>query len=228
VATQAKKYNFTGKEVGHVTIDDRLVNAEANGQMIKDYIVAIRANARQWSASTKTRGEVAHTTKKPHPQKKTGRARQGSLVSPQYRGGGIVFGPKPKFDQHVRINKKERKAAIRFLISEKIKANQLHIVDSMELDAPKTKKIVDFLKARDLKKRVLFVGEGEYAEVQHEGTTEKISVGSDKYLHFNKSMRNIPKMAFSLALNVSGYDLILANDIVMTEAALNEITSWLS
>ena len=98
--------------------------------MIKDYIVALRANARQWSANTKTRSEVKHTTKKPHPQKGQGRARQGSLVSPQYRGGGRVFGPKPKFDQHVRINQKERKAAIRFFLAEKLKENRVWLIES--------------------------------------------------------------------------------------------------
>src|SRR4029079_6416271 len=102
--------------------------------MVKDYIIALRANARQWSANTKGRSEVSHSTKKPHPQKGGGRARQGSLVAPQYKGGGRVFAPKPKFEQHVRINRKERQAAIRFLISEKWKANKLHIVDSFELN----------------------------------------------------------------------------------------------
>src|SRR5262245_53218509 len=105
--------------------------------MIKDYIVALRANARQWSASTKTRSEMRHTTKKPHPQKGQGRARQGSLVAPQYRGGGRVFAPKPKFDQHVRINRKERKAAIRFLLAEKFKENKVWLIDDTQMDAPK-------------------------------------------------------------------------------------------
>ena len=92
----------------------------------------------------KSRSEVNHTTKKPHPQKGGGRARQGSLAAPQYKGGGRVFGPKPKFDQHVRINKKERKAAIRFLIGEKIRENKLHIIEHTEMDAPKTKTIANF------------------------------------------------------------------------------------
>src|SRR5690349_7181997 len=116
-----KKYKLDGQEVGTVKISSQLAEAEANTQMIKDYIVAIRENQRQWSASTKGRSEVVHTTKKPYRQKGTGNARQGSLVSPQFRGGGIVHGPKPKFDQHVRINKKEKKAAIRALIGEKIR-----------------------------------------------------------------------------------------------------------
>src|ERR1700722_14881711 len=130
--------------------------------MVKDYIIALRANARQWSANTKGRSEVKHTTKKPHPQKGGGRARQGSLVAPQYRGGGRVFGPKQKFDQHVRINKKERQAAIRFLLAEKLRENKLHIIEDINLTEPKTKTVVDFLKAAEIKGRVLFLGEGTY------------------------------------------------------------------
>ncbi len=126
-----KKYNLSGEELTNVKVNDAYVKAEANGQMIKDYIVALRANARQWSANTKGRSEVNHTTKKPHPQKGGGRARQGSLAAPQYKGGGRVFRPKPKFDQHVSINKKERQAAIRCLIGEKIRENKVHILEEL-------------------------------------------------------------------------------------------------
>ena len=124
-----KKYNLAGKEIGQVAIDDRLIDVEANSQMIKDYIVALRANARQWSASTKTRGEVKHTTKKPHPQKGQGRARHGSLVTPQYRGGGRVFGPKPKFDQHVRINKKNVKQQFAFFLLKNFIADRVWLIE---------------------------------------------------------------------------------------------------
>src|SRR5580704_12764073 len=134
--------------------------------MIKDYIVALRRNARQWSANTKGRSEVNHSTKKPHPQKGGGRARQGSLAAPQYKGGGRVFGPKQKFDQYVRSNKKERQAAIRCLIGEKIRENHLHVIDDVEMDGPKTKSVADFMKSLELGKRVLFLGEGNYVEVE--------------------------------------------------------------
>ena len=137
--TTLKKYDLKGKEVGHVKVAEKLATAEAHGQMIKDYIVALRANARQWSANTKGRSEVKHTTKKPHPQKGGGRARQGCLVAPQFRGGGTVFGPKPKFDQHVKTNKKERQAAIRFLLAEKFRDNKLHIVEDFSMKAPRPK-----------------------------------------------------------------------------------------
>lgn len=222
-----KKYNMEGREIGNVQVDDVLANAEANGQMIKDYIVALRANARQWSANTKTRSEVNHTTKKPHPQKGGGRARQGSLAAPQYKGGGRVHAPKPKFDQHVRINKKERQAAIRFLIGEKIKENKFHVIDSTEIDAPKTKTVASFLKNCNLGKRVLFLGESSYAEIEVGEHVYMFNVKSDRHLNFSKSVRNIPKTQFSLTKNISGYDVLIAHDIVITEAALNELTHWL-
>lgn len=222
-----KKYNLAGKEIGQVNVDEHLAKAEANGQMIKDYIVALRANARQWSANTKTRSEVKHTTKKPHPQKGQGRARQGSLVSPQYRGGGRVFGPRPKFDQHVRINQKERKAAIRFLLAEKIKENRVWLIDSTEMKEPKTKSIFDFLKGLDVKGRVLFLGEGSFTEVETEGKKQRVSVSSEKHDHFMKSVRNLPRTDFLLASNMSGYDVMIAQGIVMTESAFQELNERL-
>jgi large subunit ribosomal protein L4 len=223
-----KKYNLAGKEVGQVQVDERLINAEANSQMIKDYIVALRANARQWSANTKTRAEVKHTTKKPHPQKGQGRARHGNLVGPQFRGGGRVFGPKPKFDQHVRINQKERKAAIRYLLAQKFKENKVWLIDDIQMNEPKTKTVANFLKGLEINGRLLFLGEGTYTEVETEGNVQRVSVSSDKHHNFVKSMRNLPKSAFKLASNISGYDVLVARDIILTESALNELNQWLA
>jgi len=222
-----KKYNFEGKEIGQVEIEDALAKAEANSQMVKDYIIAIRENARQWSANTKTRAEVNHTTKKPHPQKGGGRSRQGMLSAPQYKGGGRVFGPKPKFDQHVRINKKERKAAIRFLIGEKIRDNKIRLIETTEMESPQTKTVADFLKACSLNGRVLFLGEGNYAQFTEGDHTQTVSVQCDKHDNFVLSMRNIPKKEFSLAKNINGYDIMVAHEIVLTEPALNELKQWL-
>jgi len=223
-----KKYNLEGQEVGQVAVSETLANAEANGQMIKDYIIALRANARQWSANTKTRGEVNHSTKKPHPQKGGGRARQGRLSSPQYKGGGRVFGPRPKFDQHVRINKKERKAAIRFLISEKIRENQILILESTNISAPRTKSVAAFIEKTGLTGIILFLGEGNYAEVKTENVVKRVSVQNEIHDNFIKSMRNIQKAEFSLATNISGYDVMRARNIVMTAAAFEELNDWLS
>jgi large subunit ribosomal protein L4 len=213
-----KKYNLKGEAVGEVNVDDVFLDVEVHGQMIKDYIVALRANLRQWSANTKGRTEVNHSKKKPWRQKGTGNARQGSLASPQFKGGGIVFGPKPKFDQHVRINRKERRLAVRQLLADKIKNNELVLVDDKafggELSEPKTKSVVSFLKAQNIHgKRLLFVAES---------AEEK-----DKHAHFKKSARNLPRSSFILASNMNGYDIIAAHGVVMTESALTELTNLL-
>lgn len=222
-----KKFDLKGQEVGHVDVAEKFATAEAHGQMIKDYIIALRANARQWSASTKGRSEVKHTTKKPHPQKGGGRARQGSLVAPQYRGGGIVFGPKPKFDQHVKVNRKERKAAIRFLLAEKLRAEQLHIVENFEMSEPHTKTVAAFIKKANLTGRVLFLGDSSFVEFQIDEKAERFNVSSDKHISFVKSVRNIPKTSFLLASNVSGYDVLVARHIVATSKAWDELNQWL-
>lgn len=212
-----KKYNLKGDAVGEVNVDPKFLEAGVNGQLIKDYIVALRANARQWSANTKGRTEVNHSNKKPWRQKGTGNARQGTLAAPQFKGGGVVFGPKPKFDQHVRINRKERRQAIHQLLVDKIVNNGIVLVEDKmfsDLQGPKTKLVVEFLKGKNvLGRRLLFVGES---------TEEK-----DKHAIFKKSMRNLPKSDFVIAANVNGYDVIAAHGIVMTESALAELTNLL-
>lgn len=223
-----KKYTLSGQELGEVALNESLAQAESHSQSIKDYIVAIRANARQWSASTQGRSEVNHSTQKPHPQKKTGRARQGRLSSPQYKGGGVVFGPKPKFDQHVRINKKEKRAAIRHLLAEKINAGKVTLIDSTEMQAPKTKTLADFLKNRSIERSVLFIGEGAVYTLETEEGVYSTSMPTPNHDHFIKSVRNLPRAKFSLAKNINGYLLMCAQDIVMTESAYQEIQQWLA
>lgn len=152
--------------------------------------------------------------KKPHPQKGTGRARQGFLGAPQYKGGGRVFAPKPKFDQHVRINKKERRLAIRHLLAEKIQDSRVHVLEYHPLKHPKTKSVAKFLDHLDLQgKRVLFLCEGEPV--------------SD-YEHLFKSMRNIPKVNFMRAPNVNGYDLLLCQDVIILESAMKDLLRTLT
>ena len=223
MATSVKKFSLNGKETGSVEIADSLVNAEANGQMIKDYIVALRANARQWSASTKTRAEVVHTTKKPFAQKGTGQGRQGTLVAPHHRGGGRAHGPRPKFDQHIRLNKKERRAVIRALLGEKIRSNSLTVLDDTHLEKPKTKAIAGFLHSAGLEGRTLFLGEGNYHKDKESGVCT--SVTCDKHDNFIKSVNNLPKVEFLLAKNVSGYDLMIAKEIIVTAARFKKLTS---
>jgi len=223
-----KKYNLAGESIGHVEVDDLFIQAEANSQMVKDYIVALRANARQWSASTKTRGEVKHTTKKSQPQKGQGRARHGSLVAPQYRGGGRAFGPRPKFDQHVRINQKERQAAIRALLGEKFRNDKIWVIDSTEMQEPKTKTIANFIDRNQMRGRVLFLGDTEKASFQFGDQEFSFDVSSDRHQPFIRSVRNIPRAEFKLASNISGYDVLVAREIVVTESALAELNQWLN
>ncbi len=211
-----KKYNLAGKEVGEVTIEDALLKKGANSQMIKDYIVALRKNARQWSAHTKTRAEMVCSGKKPYQQKGTGNARQGYLAAPQFRGGGRAHGPRAKFDQHVKINKKERQAAIRHLLAEKIQSNQLIVLSSEPMKAPKTQKVAAFLEGREMgKKRVLFLDSPQ-------------SKGSEVFV---KSMRNIPKTQYMLMPNqggnVSGYDIATASRVVVFEPAVEQLVKIL-
>lgn len=228
MTNKLKKYTLSGKEVGSIEISKDFLDVDVSGQMVKDYIIALRANARQWSANTKGRSEVNHTTKKPHPQKGGGRARQGSLAAPQYKGGGRVFGPKPKFDQHVKINKKQRQLAIRFLIAEKLKSENVIVIEDTEVKAPQTKLIAAFLDQQKLTgKRVLFVGEGQYAEIEIGDIVEQFSAPTEQHHNFIRSMRNIRKTQFALASNVNGYDLALASQIVITEKALQEWEAWL-
>lgn len=223
-----KKYNMNGESVGVVEAPEWLAQSEANSQMVKDYVTAIRANARQWNAHTKTRGEVVHTTKKPHPQKGGGRSRQGSLVAPQYRGGGRVFGPRKKEDQHVKMNKKEKKAVVRFLIGEKIRQEKIFVIESTEMQAPKTKAVSELLGKLKAERRPLFLAEGTWGEFEVGDVKHRFAVASDAHENIIKSLRNLPKVEFSLATNVNGYDLLVAQNLLVSEAALNELVEWLS
>jgi large subunit ribosomal protein L4 len=216
-----KKYNLAGNEVGQVAIEEELLQSKANSQMIKDYIVALRENARQWSASTKSRAEVSHSGQKPHPQKGTGRARQGYLGAAQYKGGGRVHAPRPKFDQHVRINRKEKRAAIRHLLIEKILDNRLHVLQYEEMKTPKTQTVAHFLKSRALDgKKVLFLGDGLLAGVK-EGHAPKSP--TQKYQTFLKSVSNLEKSDFLMIPNISGYDVIAHQDLVIMDSAIDQL-----
>ena len=207
-----KKYNLSGKQTGEVSLEDGLLVENANSQMMKDYLVALRANRRQWSACTQTRAEVSHSKKKPFAQKGTGNARQGFLGSPQFRGGGRVHAPRPKFDQHIRINKKERQLAIRHLLSERIKGQQMSILESLQMDAPKTKSFSELLRALQLsEKRVLFII-GKELQSDH---------------NLSLSLRNLPKVEFAQLSHINGYDLAVNHHLIIAESALEELKETL-
>ncbi len=201
-----KKYDISGKEIGEVTIEDKILDYKANPQMIKDYLVCLRKNARQWSANTKGRKEINRTGAKPHRQKGLGRARQGCFAAPQYRGGGIVFGPKPKFDIHSRINKKEKSAVIKSLIIEKINQNNAIVLKVDDNEIEKTKQIAKFFDVLEMQgKRVLIIAK------------------PNTFNTFKRCMRNIPKKDFKDLNAINGYSLAICQNLVVMETAIDEM-----
>ena len=211
-----KRYDLSGNELEELTLSYG-EDSQVKGQLIKDYIVAMRRNARQWSANTKGRSESNHSGAKPHAQKGTGKARQGFLGAPQYKGGGRVHTPKPKFDQHVRINQKERRAAIRHLLIDMVKeGNVVFLEDQFDkyFSTPKTKVMSQFFKTVgwDIR-RVLCLG--------------KQGENSRSLTNFKLSIRNIPGISFLLAGNVNGYDVMVGQKIIVIDSAKDEFEALL-
>src|SRR5881394_968930 len=141
--------DINGKEKGQLEVTFPLVEGGKGTQAVHDTVVAYQANQRMGTACTKTMGEVAGTGKKPWRQKGTGRARAGSFASPLWRGGGVVFGPKPR-DFGKKVSKKTRQLALRKALSERLRAGDVILVDDLKLDSPKTKSVVGVLSALEL------------------------------------------------------------------------------
>ena len=142
---KTKVLNQKGEKVKDITLKDSVWNIEVNEPVMHDAIVLARASLRQGTASTKTRSEVSGGGRKPYKQKGTGNARQGSTRSPQWPGGGIVFGPKPrKYDK--KQNRKERRLALKSALSSKLRDNELVVVENLNLENNKTKTFNEMLK----------------------------------------------------------------------------------
>lgn len=206
-----KTYDLEGNEAGEVELNDQYLQVTVKPQLVKEYIVALLANRRQWSASTKGRSEIAHSNKKPHPQKGTGNARQGTIKAPQYKGGATVFGPKPKFKQQVRLNRKEKKAVRRSLLAQKIVSGAVSFLKLADLGKPQTKKMANCLSQIGLKgQKVLFLSDQDQE-------TKKEREG------IFLSLRNIPKVNFMPAASMSGYDLLKHDKLLIAEGAISQI-----
>jgi len=196
--------NQLGEEVKKLNLKKEVFGVEPNMQVVCDVINSQRAGMRQGTADTKTRTEVSGGGKKPYRQKGTGRARQGSIRSPQWRGGGIVFGPTPrKYD--LKVNKKVVQLATKVVLSDKVKNKNLIIVDKVELNECKTKGFVEFLNnvKVDLNKKIIV------ATVEED---------------FNLVLagRNIPNVYVQTKNHLSVYDLLNADMYVMTEDAVKK------
>ena len=196
-------YDIEGKKVKTIELKEEVFGIEPNEAVVHSVLVNYLANQRQGTQSTKTRAEVSGGGRKPWRQKGTGRARQGSIRSPQWFKGGIALGPKPR-DYSYRVNKKERRLAVRSVLSSKVLENNLVVVDSMNFDAIKTKNMVSALN-----------------NLKVEGKT--LIVLPEKNENVQKSARNIEGVKTSLVNTINVYDLLKYNKLVLTVDAVKSL-----
>ena len=196
-------YNIEGKKVSDIELADSVFGIEPNEKIVHSVLVNYMANQRQGTSNTKTRAEVSGGGRKPWKQKGTGRARQGSIRSPQWFKGGIALGPKPR-DYSYRVNKKERRLAVRSVLSSKVLENNLVVVDAMNFDAIKTKNMVSALN-----------------NLKVEGKT--LIVLPEKDLNVQASARNIEGVKTSLVNTINVYDLLKYNKLILTVDAVKNL-----
>ncbi len=195
-----------GETSGSVTLPGALFDASANVSLMHQVVVAQLAAARQGTHATKTRGQVSGGGIKPYRQKGTGRARQGSIRAPQFAGGGTVHGPQPR-DYSQKTPKKMKAAALRGALSDRARENRVHVVSTfVEGDAPKTRAALATLQSVTQAKRVLVV------------------LDRDDTLNW-VSLRNLPQVHLIEAGQLNTYDVLVADEVVFTEAALGEFVS---
>ncbi len=200
--------NVKGEKVKDLTLKDAVWNIEVNAPVMKDAIVLAQASQRQGTASTKTRSEVSGGGRKPYKQKGTGNARQGSTRSPQWPGGGIVFGPKPrKYDK--KQNRKERRLALRSALSNKYQDKELIIVDSLALSDNKTKTFNQLLKDLKIDGKVLIVIDED---------NENLYLAS----------RNNQKVAVVLTEEINVLDLVATKYLLIEESSVKKLEEVLN
>lgn len=192
-----------GKAVGEYDIADELLTYDKGLQALQDAVVRHRANKRQGSASTLGKGEVAGSNKKLWKQKGTGRARTGLRQSPIWRGGGVVFGPKPR-DYRKNQNKQEARLAFRRAVSEKIAGGEIVVVDALTLSAPKTREFAAVMDQLGVSAPALFLTHGVRDDLV-------------------RASRNIPRVEVSSAANVHTYQLLRYGSVVATREAMADL-----
>jgi large subunit ribosomal protein L4 len=195
-----------GETTGSVTLPGELFDADANVSLMHQVVVAQLAAARQGTHSTKTRAQVSGTGAKPYRQKGTGRARQGSLRSPQFSGGGVAHGPVPR-DYTKKTPKKMKAAALRGALSDRAREGRVHVVSAfVDGDAPKTKAAMATLAAITSAKKVLVV-------LDHDDVLNWVS------------LRNLPQVHLIESGQLNTYDVLVADEVVFTETALAEFVA---
>ena len=206
---QIKVLNSRGEETSALDLSERVFDAPENRALVHQAVVAYLANQRQGTVKTLSRGEVSGGGKKPYRQKGTGRARQGSTRAPQWRGGGVVFGPKPR-EWRQRMPQKMRQGALRCVLSDKVRNERLRVIDSFGLEGgARTRAMVDLFKTLTLTRKVLVV--------LHERDEAVL-----------RSLRNIPGVHLVPASILNTYDVLHADWLLTTPATVQVLEERLA
>lgn len=192
--------NQTGEKVGDITLSDNVFGVENNQQVVFDTVIAERAAMRQGTQKAKTRAEVSGGGRKPWRQKGTGRARQGSIRSPQWRGGGVVFAPTPR-SYAIKVNKKVAKLAMRCALSSKVREGALIALEDVQLENFKTKTLVEVLNNVKADGKVLVITDQVNPNLEIAG-------------------RNLPNVLTEQVSHISVYQILNASSLVITKDAL--------
>ena len=197
--------DIQGRVLQHIDVRDDVFNVPMKNAVVHQVVVGQLANKRQGTAKVKTRSQVSGGGAKPRPQKGTGRARQGSIRSPQWRGGGVVFGPTPR-SYRQRTPKRVKRSTIRMMLSDKARENQLIILDSLELEAPKTREMIKVMSALDVDSSALLVADGANPEIL-------------------RAARNVPRLKMLPAALLNTLDILNHRKLVMTLDAVRKAES---
>jgi len=195
-------YNIEGKQVGTMELNDAVFGVEINEHLVHMAVVQQLANKRQGTQSAKTRAEVSGGGRKPWRQKGTGHARQGSIRAPQWKGGGVVFAPKPR-DYSFKMNKKEKALAIKSALTSRVNESKFYVIDNLTLDEIKTNKMKAVLDNLNLKKALIVLDK--------------------KNENVELSARNLPKVRTILANSINVYDILKYDAMVLTKDAVAQI-----
>ena len=191
-------YNMEGKEVGTMELNDAVFGVEVNDHLVHLAVVRQLANNRQGTQKAKTRSEVSGGGRKPWRQKGTGHARQGSTRSPQWTGGGVVFAPTPR-DYSFKMNKKEKRIALKSALTSRVQENKLIVLDELKLDEVKTKAMQNVLNNLNVSKAMVVLADNDANVVL--------------------SARNIPDVITALPNTINVYDVLKYNTVILTKAS---------
>ncbi|MCI8495059.1 MAG: 50S ribosomal protein L4 [Lachnospiraceae bacterium] len=195
-------YNMEGNEVGSLELNDAVFGVEVNEHLVHMAVVQQLANNRQGTQKAKTRSEVRGGGRKPWRQKGTGHARQGSIRAPQWKGGGVVFAPVPR-DYSFKLNKKEKRAALKSVLTTKVNDSKLIVLDELKMDEIKTKKFQEMLNNLKVSKALVVINENDKNVVL--------------------SARNIPAVKTALTNTINVYDILKYDTVVVTKDAVATI-----